>query len=66
MTTNFDSTNANNIEDEAEGNDGEIDHLQEVGYYNEEEEEDEYYEINLNNIISELINMEEEYSQGTY
>ena len=69
VTTNFNSTNANNIEDEAEGNDGEIDYLQEVGYYNEEEEEeeeeDEDYEINLNNIISELINMEEEYSQNS-
>ena len=64
VTTNFNSTNANDIEDEAKENDGEIDYLKEVGYYNEEEE-DEDYETNLNNIISELINMEEEYSQGT-
>ena len=64
MTTNFNSTNTNDKEDEAEAIDGEIDYLQEVGYHNEEEEEEEY-EINLNNIISELINIEEEYSQNS-
>ena len=35
VTTNFNSTNANDIEDEVEAIDGEIDYLQEVGYYNE-------------------------------
>ena len=32
VMTNFNSTNANDIEDEAEENDGEIDYLKEVGY----------------------------------
>ena len=63
VTTNFNSTNANKIEDEAEGNDGDIDYLQEVGYYNEEE--DEKFEINLNNISSDLTHMVEDYSQNS-
>ena len=36
VTTNFNSTNAYDIEDEAEAPDGVIDYLQEVGYYDEE------------------------------
>ena len=62
MTTNFNSTNAYDIEDEAEATDGDIYYLQEVGYHIEEEE-DEASELNLNNILSDLIMMEEEYSQ---
>ena len=38
VTTNFNSTNANDIEDEAEAIDSEVDYLQEVGYYGEEDE----------------------------
>ena len=41
VTTNFNSTNAYDIEDEAEAPDAVIDYLQEVGYYDEEKEEDE-------------------------
>ena len=65
VTTNFHSTNANDIEDEAEAIDGEVDYLQEVGYYREEEEENEAPDNHLTTIISNLIDMEEEYSQNT-
>ena len=62
VTTNFNSSNENNIEDEAEENiDGEIDYLQEVGYYDEEEEEDEQWdESREGRILNELIDREEE------
>ena len=62
VTTNFNSSNGNNIEDEAEENiDGEIDFLEQVGYYDEEEEEDEQWdESREGRILNELIDLEEE------
>ena len=63
MTTNFNSTNENDIEAETEVIDDEVDFLQEVGYY-QEEEEDEPSDKQLTTAISTLIDMEE-YSQYT-
>ena len=37
VTTNFNSTNAYDIEDEAKAIDGEVDYLQDIGYYEEED-----------------------------
>ena len=60
VTTNFNSTNENNIEDEAEENiDGEIDFLEQVGYYDEEEDE-QWDESRESRILNELIDLEEE------
>ena len=40
VTTNFNSTNENDIEAETEAIDDEVDFLQEVGYYRKEEEDE--------------------------
>ena len=61
VTTNFNSSNENNIEDEAEENiDGEIDFLEQVGYYDEEEEDEQWDESREGRILNELIDLEEE------
>ena len=64
VTTNFNSTNENDIEAETEDIHDEVDFLQEVGYYREEEEEDEPSDNHLTTAISNLIEMEE-YSQNS-
>ena len=57
VTTNFNSTNENDIEAETEDIHNEVDFLQEVGYYREEE--DEPSDKQLTTTISTLIDMEE-------
>ena len=62
VTTNFNSSNENNIEDEAEENiDDEVDYLQQVGYYDEEEDDDQWdenRESRESRLLSDLIDLE--------
>ena len=61
VTTNFNRTNENNIEDEAEENiDNEVDYLQQVGYYDEEEDDDQWDENRESRILTDLIDLEED------
>ena len=61
VTTNFNSTNENNIEDEAEENiDDEIDYLEQVGYYDEEEDDDQWDENHESSVLTDLIDLEEQ------
>ena len=60
VTTNFNSTNENDIEAEIEEFHEEVDFLQEVGYYREE---DEPSDKQLTTIISNLIDIEEDNTQ---
>ena len=64
VTTNFNSSNENNIEDEAEENiDDEVDYLQQVGYYDEEEDDDQWdenRETRESRVLSDLIDLEEQ------
>ena len=64
VTTNFNSSNENNIEDEAEENiDDEVDYLEQVGYYDEEEDDDQWdenRESRESRLLSDLIDLEEQ------
>ena len=61
VKTIFNRTNENNIEDEAEENiDNEVDYLQQVGYYDKEEDDDQWDENRESRILSDLIDLEEQ------